>query len=98
MASLSGAVRTHFINDAWIMGTEGKIHIPSFLSARSAILSIQGKDAEFYEPVFEGNGYNYEATEAMRCLKEGRLESAIMPLDETLEIMKTLDRIREQWG
>jgi hypothetical protein len=45
-----------------------------------------------------GNGYNYEAEEAMRCLREGRMESADMPLDETLAIMRTLDRIRAPWG
>ena len=34
----------------------------------------------------------------MRCLREGRMESADMPLDETLAIMRTLDRIRAPWG
>lgn len=46
----------------------------------------------------DGNGYQYEATEVMRCLREGRLESPIMPLDESLAIMKTLDTIRAQWN
>ena len=45
-----------------------------------------------------GNGYNYEADEVMRCLGEGRLESQDMPLDETLAIMRTLDRVRAPWG
>jgi len=45
-----------------------------------------------------GNGYNYEAVEVMRCLREGRLESPGMPLDESLAIMRTLDAIRAQWG
>jgi hypothetical protein len=34
----------------------------------------------------------------MNCLRQGRLESAIMPLDETLSIMKTLDAVRAPWG
>jgi predicted dehydrogenase len=45
----------------------------------------------------EGNGYNYEAAETMRCLRAGELESATMPLDETLSIMETMDEIRRQW-
>lgn len=49
------------------------------------------------QPV-EGNGYNYEAAEVIRCLKAGELESKIMPLDQTLAIMETLDRIRDQLG
>ena len=43
---------------------------------------------------FEGNGFNYEAAEVMRCLREGILESPIMPLNETLLIMECLDQIR----
>ena len=34
----------------------------------------------------------------MRCMREGRLESEIMPLDESVEIMATMDEMRRQWG
>ena len=50
------------------------------------------------EASFEGDGYHFEAIEVMDCLRRGRLESAVMPLDETLEIMTTMDAIRDQWG
>ncbi|KAB8068886.1 hypothetical protein BDV29DRAFT_195325 [Aspergillus leporis] len=33
-----------------------------------------------------------------RCLAEGRLESDVMPLDETVVIMEVTDRVREQNG
>jgi dihydrodiol dehydrogenase / D-xylose 1-dehydrogenase (NADP) len=45
-----------------------------------------------------GNGYNYQIEEVNRCLREGKTESTIMALDETLSIMRTLDDIRFQWG
>ena len=45
-----------------------------------------------------GNGYQFEASEVMNCLRSGKLECSVMPLDETLAIMKTLDTIRSQWG
>ena len=45
-----------------------------------------------------GNGYSYEAVEVMRCLRAGECESKIMPLDETLKIMETMDTIRGQWN
>ncbi|MCB0060928.1 MAG: Gfo/Idh/MocA family oxidoreductase [Caldilineaceae bacterium] len=44
-----------------------------------------------------GNGYHYEAAEVMACLRRGATESDIMPLDETLRIMETMDTIRAQW-
>lgn len=40
--------------------------------------------------------YNLPADDC--ALREGRLESSIIPLDETLAIMNTLDTIRKQWG
>jgi hypothetical protein len=45
-----------------------------------------------------GNGYNYEAEEVVRCLREGRTDSAVMPLDETVQIMELVDRARSQWA
>jgi predicted dehydrogenase len=47
---------------------------------------------------YEGNGYQFEAAEVMACLRAGKLESDLMPLDETLSIMQTLDALRAQWG
>ncbi len=43
------------------------------------------------------NGYNYEAIEVMNCLRNRRLESQVMSLDDTLKIMEAMDTIRESW-
>ena len=43
-----------------------------------------------------GEGLHYQVSEMNRCLRVGKLESDIMPLHESLSIMATLDRIREQ--
>jgi len=45
-----------------------------------------------------GKGYHYEATEVMRCLDEGLTESPLLPLDFSLDLMGTLDRVREIGG
>jgi len=41
---------------------------------------------------------HYEALDVMGCMRQGRLESDVIPLDESLAIMETLDSIRAQWG
>lgn len=41
-----------------------------------------------------GEGLHYQATEVNRCLRAGQLESHVMPLDESLAILETLDQIR----
>jgi predicted dehydrogenase len=43
-----------------------------------------------------GNGYDHEAVEVMRCLREGATESRIMPLEETIAVLETMDAIRGQ--
>jgi len=55
-----------------------------------------GRSGSLYVP-YTGNGYCHEAAEVGRCLAAGLTESSLMPLDETLEIMRTLDLIRAQW-
>jgi predicted dehydrogenase len=46
----------------------------------------------------QGNGYAYEATEVGRCLAQGLLESPVMPLDESLAIIETIDVMRRRWA
>ncbi|OEZ99725.1 Gfo/Idh/MocA family protein [Duganella sp. HH101] len=45
-----------------------------------------------------GNGYTHEAQEVGRCIRAGLIESPVMPHEETLSIMGTLDDIRAQIG
>ena len=45
-----------------------------------------------------GNGMGYEAEEVMRCLRAGLTESPLVPLDDTLAVMGTLDAVRDQIG
>ena len=40
----------------------------------------------------------HEAIEVNRCLREGLSESPLMPLDETLDIMRVMDEVRAQIG
>ncbi|MDR0640994.1 MAG: Gfo/Idh/MocA family oxidoreductase [Treponema sp.] len=96
MASLSAAISTAGVNDGWIYGTQGYIHLPDFVFSHSADLQVYGRYKYHYEPEFLSNGYNYEAEELMNCLRAGKLESGIMGLSESLVIMETMDQIRAQ--
>ena len=46
---------------------------------------------------YRGNGYQYEAEEVMRAVSLGALESEVMPLDESVEVMSIIDRARASW-
>jgi predicted dehydrogenase len=99
MAVLHTAIRMSTPQEAILMGTEGQIRIHSpFWNPTRATVSIRGQADEVIEDDKVGNGYNYEAAEVGRCVRAGQLESTIMPLDETLAIMRTMDQLRAQWG
>jgi hypothetical protein len=97
LAVVSSAIRTSTVHNAIFYGTDGRMEIPGFWHGTRIILTKGGK-TETIECPMEGNGYNYEAIEVGNCIRAGRLESATIPLDESLAIMKTLDAIRAQWG
>ncbi len=97
LALLSSAVRTQTPHTAVINGTDGTITVNDWWHGRGYTLTRGGK-TEVVDLPFEGNGYNYEAAEVMACLHAGKLESEVMMLDESLEIMRTMDVMRAQWG
>jgi predicted dehydrogenase len=99
LAVLYTAVRTSTPQDAVIMGENGMIRIhPPFWIPKRMTLAVAGKAPQEIEVPYEANGYNYEAAEVANCVRAGQLESKIMPLDESLAIMQTMDAIRAQWG
>jgi dihydrodiol dehydrogenase / D-xylose 1-dehydrogenase (NADP) len=83
--------------EATIIGTKGfiRIHTPFFCPSSFSV-HINGQDPQLYTIPYEGNGWNYEAVEVMRCLREGQMESELAPHAETLALMRTMDRIRRE--
>lgn len=97
MASLSASFKTYLVNDAWIFGTKGSIHIPTFMRPNKAVLSLANGEKEVFDGTYESTGYQFEVIESDDCIKQGRTESEIMPLDESIAIMETMDSLRAQW-
>ncbi|MDD5133783.1 MAG: Gfo/Idh/MocA family oxidoreductase [Phycisphaerae bacterium] len=99
MAVLTYAVRTQAVNEAAIYGTDGYIRIlPNFWHAERIIVKAGQADEKEIKFEMVGNGYNYQAVEVMQHLRSGKTESSIMPLSTSIAMMKTMDRVRAQWG
>ncbi len=100
VACVGVTIRANPISVATIIGTTGRIMIDhDFHKPASFTVFVDGQEPERHDyPLIEGNGYQFEAIEVMRCLREGLLGSPVMPLDESLTIMQTMDTLREQWG
>jgi predicted dehydrogenase len=82
-----------------IVGTDARIEIEGDFYAPTSfdVISRTGERTRFEAP-HEGRGLWHEAEEVARCLREGLLESPLMPLDESVEIMQTMDAVLAQAG
>ena len=99
VSTLYTSIRVDSPVEAILLGTRGQIRIHNWwIHPDRLTLSVSGKEAVTIEMPFAGNGYQFEAAEAMACLRAGELESDLMPLDETLSIVETMDAIRTRWG
>jgi len=82
-----------------IVGTDARIEIEGdFYAPTSFTLITRAGDPTYFEAPDEGRGLWYEAEEVARCLREGLLESPLMPLDETVSIMETMDAVLAQFA
>lgn len=97
IASLSSATRVKKRETAYIYGTKGTLFFPSFYDAEEFEL-ITDKDERRYDVPYLGNGFEEEIYECCRCIAEGKMQSDIHPLFNTLTVMKWSDEIRRQTG
>jgi len=98
MATLISSLHTPTTVSAYLYGTEGYVEIPSpWYRAKSLVLHKNGH-AETLECPYEGHGDQFQALEAMNCIRAGKLESEVMPLSETIAVMEVMDAFRAQWG
>jgi len=85
---------------ASISGTAGRLEIDGWFYQPNTVRLLDPDDRELdrYQPPRRDHGLAYEAAEFARLLASGRTESDLLPLDETLRIMETLDEVRRQLG
>jgi predicted dehydrogenase len=87
-------------NVAVVLGTDGRIEIDSVWYTATGLRVYDGNGTlvEEARPPVAGRGMHYQAAEAERLIGEGRTASDILPPQETVAIMVTLDTIRDQIG
>jgi predicted dehydrogenase len=86
-------------NQASVTGEKGRIDLPQIWGRTSPLrISMYGGAVETLEFTHEGHGLRHQAGEIGRLLQTGEKESPVIPWDETIGVMRTLDRIRERIG
>ena len=77
---------------ARIHGTEGWIEVPPrFHHPNHIVLQRTGAEPEVISRPPSGTGYSHELIEVTECLLDGRTESEVMPLDDTLAVQRILN-------
>jgi predicted dehydrogenase len=82
-----------------IFGEHGSIAIHAgFWQATTATLTKTNEAPITIARPFRINGFEYEIEEAMRCIRDGRIESERMTHQETIETLRWMDHIRAEIG
>jgi predicted dehydrogenase len=82
---------------AAIVGTEGRIEIGRRWYGPTAFtLTPRTGEPVRFQPELAGHGLRLEADEVARCIGAGLHESPLMPLDETVAIMETMEEVLAQ--
>ncbi len=77
-----------------IYGKKGKIELPGpHVASESFLYDEKGELTEHFTDEETKNGFTYEIEEMLCCVREGRLESQIVPWKDTIECAKLFDRI-----
>ena len=93
-ALLTCTSRARSATRACITGTEARIEIEGdFYAPTSFRLITRTGDVTEHRFDVAPRGLRFQAVEVARCLEAGLLESPVMPLDETITIMETMQKV-----
>jgi predicted dehydrogenase len=97
---IDSTVSAPVISRAEVIGTQGRICIPDrFLATQMVRLEPNGEDPiERVFPHDDRTAFRFEIEAASECIRAGQMESETMPLDDSLQLMETIDRIKAQLG
>lgn len=87
-------------NTAHVVGTEARIDIDRvwYCPTSFRVIDPDGTVLEDYVSHVDGRGMQFQALAAERLVAEGARDSEVLPIAESVAIMRTLDEVRRQIG
>jgi predicted dehydrogenase len=98
MATVTTSMTAHSTGLASIMGTAGSIRfVEPFVFPASFVLQAGGEEVR-WEPSgpLMREGLAYPAPAIARAVADGLTDSPVYPIDRTIEVMETLDAVRDR--
>jgi predicted dehydrogenase len=85
--------------DAVIYGEKGAIYFqPRFHHSKGLTVKMYDGKEQIFDFPFDGFGYQFEAAEVVKCLKNNALESPQMSHQFSMDLIETLDAVRREIG
>lgn len=99
IAVLSASIQVNTPRQAFLCGTKGMVHFPApwWKPSEAFWVRPDGTQEHLLYP-YEGDGLQFEIRHVQACLQQGKHESPLMPLEESLRILRLMDRLRAEWG
>jgi predicted dehydrogenase len=97
LANISSAVNLFKPETAYLYGSKGYVYIPTFYGAKELFVHVDGEVEHIAKPCL-GEGFEEEILEACRCIREGKQQSDILPMAESIKLLRQMDAIRKQIG
>ena len=69
-----------------------------FCTAEASLYDSMGNIIDKQVLPYMFNGYEFEILEANKCLREGKLQSDIIPHSDTLDVMRIMETCLNQAG
>jgi predicted dehydrogenase len=98
VAALSSTMTAWSPRTASIATDRGRVDLGEAFHHPTEALWVEDGETHVIREKVLGTGLAHEAEEVMRCLRNGETESPLVPLDDSLAIMRLMDRIRERIG
>ena len=98
MAVLTHSVYCRSDRMGIIHGDKGYLVVENINNPQSIqVFDTEDRLLARYNVTEQVNGYEYEFSEAARCIAEGKLEADSMPHADTIEVMEMMDNLRKAW-
>lgn len=98
-AQLTSSLTAYGPRTATVAGSLGYLQsIGSINNPRELLVRIGMDEPRVERFDVVGRGYSYELREVTRCIQQGLTESPVMPLEDSLNVMRLFDGVRAQLG
>ncbi|MCB1182363.1 Gfo/Idh/MocA family oxidoreductase, partial [bacterium] len=99
LSVLTAALTVDTPREAHLLGTGGRLTLAHPWWAGTRLVHTDAAGAvHTHDLPHRGGGYTHEAEAFMALIRNGKVESPVMPWDHSLAVLRVMDALRGEWG